>query len=350
MTYSIKTLCKSTVLILVIVGSLLSWPVTAKDETRLTGAGASFPAPLYLRWFRDYYLSHRNIEVDYQAIGSGAGINNFIDKRLDFAGSDLPLSPQEIAKIEGGVIQIPMTAGAVVLSYNVAGIKGLRLSREALVAIFLGKVARWNDPVIAGSNPGLTLPDLPITVVTRAESSGTSYVMSRHLAAISKPFADKVGVSMSPNWPTALKKRGALIKGHGNGGVAAMVQAIPGGIGYIQYSYAYLTHMPIAAVENQHGEYIAPESRSFRTAVEALRVDMDKDLIRDPPGAGSYPILSLSWIILHKKYEDNRKEEALKGVIRYCLTDGQNISDELGYIPFSKESVERILKVLDSDQ
>ena len=350
MVQGTKVICRSVLLVLIVTGSLLSSPVIAKDETRLTGAGASFPAPLYLRWFRDYYLSHPDIQVDYQAIGSGAGINNFIDKRLDFAGSDLPMSPEEIAAVEGGVTQIPMTAGAVVLSYNVAGIKNLQLSRSAMVAIFLGELTRWNHPVIAAANPGVKLPDLPITVVTRAESSGTSYVMSRHLAAISKSFAGAVGVSMSPNWPTALKKRGALIKGHGNGGVAAMVQAIPGAIGYIQYSYAYLTHMPIAAVENQHGEYIAPESRSFRTAVEALRVDMDKDLIRDPPGAGSYPILSLSWIILHKKYEDNRKEEALKGVIRYCLTDGQNISDELGYIPFSKESVERILKVLDSDQ
>ena len=330
-------------LTMVFMVNMFCTPLMAKDVIKLTGAGASFPAPLYLRWFRDYYLAHPDSQVDYQAIGSGAGINNFIDRRIDFAGSDLPMKPEEIDQVKGGVIQIPITAGAIVLGFNIPGIENLRLSRDALAGIFLGTIARWNDPRIASTNPDLELPDLHITVVTRADSSGTSHVMSRHLAAISKQFADTVGIAMSPNWPEALKKRGALIKGHGNGGVAAMVQAIPGAIGYMQYSYAYVTHLPIASVENQHGEYVAPASESFRAAVEALRAEMDKDLIHDPPGAGSYPILSLSWLIVHKTYQDEAKYAAMKDVIQYCLTEGQNISDKLGYIPLTEEAVDRIM-------
>jgi phosphate transport system substrate-binding protein len=350
MASGIRSFGRATLLILVMTGGLFSAPVTAKDPIRLTGAGASFPAPLYQRWFRDYFLAHPDIQVDYQAIGSWAGITNFTNRRIDFAGSDLPMSLQEIEKIEGGVVQIPMTAGAVVLGYNIPGIGGLRLSREVLAGIFLGQLARWNDPLIAAVNPGLKLPNLPITVVARLEASGTSYVMSRHLAAISKPFADSVGVSMSPSWPAALKKRGALIKGSGNGGVAAMVQAIPGAIGYMQFSYAYVTSLPIAIVENQEGAYVAPNSKSFQAAVEALRAKIDRNLVRDPPGAGSYPILTLSWLIAHRSYENKEKHEALKEVIRYCLTEGQKISDALGYIPLPNAAVERIMKELESRQ
>jgi phosphate transport system substrate-binding protein len=330
-----------------LLASVLSVPVAAAEVVKLTGAGASFPAPLYQRWFRDYFLAQPDVRVDYQAIGTGGGIENFIGGRLDFAGSDLPLTEEAAEKVEGGVVQIPMTAGAVVMTYHLPGIDGLKLSREAIAGIFLGKVARWNDPLIAAANPGVQLPDRPITVVTRADSSGTTFVMTRHLSAISPGFAESVGVTMTPVWPQALKDRGALIRGQGNGGVAAYVKAVPGSIGYVQYAYAHLTDMQMASLQNQAGEYVAPRSESFRAAVESFRAVIDLSEVSDPRAAGAYPVLTVSWLIAKRNYGDPRKSEALKDVIRYSLTEGQEISELLGYIPLTQQSILLLLQEVD---
>lgn len=311
---------------------------------RVVGAGASFPAPLYHRWFRDYFKTHPGVQFDYQSIGSGGGIEKFRMGLLDFAGSDLPLAKEELAEIEGGAIQFPMTGGAVVLTYNLPGIDTLKLSRNTVAGIFLGKIKRWNDAAIVADNPGTTLPDTLITVVVRADASGTTYVTTRHLAAISKEFDQQVGKSMSPNWPKILKKRGALIKGHGNGGVAALTQAVPGAIGYVQYSYAHLTGMAMATLQNQAGEFVAPNSESFLAAVASFRSKLDPkaDDISDPIAADAYPILALSWLLMRKEYKDPRKVEALQNILRYCLTEGQKVSAKLGYIPFRTDSAEKI--------
>jgi phosphate transport system substrate-binding protein len=247
----------------IMLASLCS-PLMAGQVVKLTGAGASFPAPLYQRWFRDYFLAHTNVHVDYQAIGSGGGIANFIEGRLDFAGSDLPMTVAQADRVEGGGVQIPMTAGAVVMVYNLPGVDGLKLPREAVAGIFLGKVERWNDPIIRAANAGVELPDRPITVVARAGSSGTTYVTTRHLSAISEEFAKTVGVTMTPVWPKILKERGALIRGQGNGGVAAYIKAVPGSIGYVQYAYGHLTNMQMASLQNQAG-------RSCRRAANRSR-------------------------------------------------------------------------------
>lgn len=318
-------------------------PSLAADVIRLTGAGASFPAPIYQRWFRDYYRDHPNVHVDYQEIGSGAGVQNLIQGRVDFAGSDQPVTDAEAAAIDGGVVQLPMTAGAVVMAYNLPGIDGLRLTREAIAAIFLGRVARWNAPLIAASNPGVEMPDLAITVVARADSSGTSYVATRHLSAISEELASTVGTTMTPVWPKQLKERGALLRGQGNGGAAAYIRAVPGAIGYVQYAYAYLTDMQMASLQNQSGAFVPPRSESFRAAVASFRADLDPSQIADPRGAGSYPILTLSWLIARKDLEE-QKAEVLADVLRYGLTDGQQVAERLGYIPLSTESVQRILQ------
>ena len=188
-------------------------PLMAAEVVKLVGAGASFPAPLYQRWFRDYYHAHPSIQVDYQAIGSGGGLTNFIEKRLDFAGSDLPISPEKIAQVEDGVVQIPLTAGAIVLGYNLPGVAELKLSREAVAGIFLGKVERWNDPAIAATNAGIELPDLPVAVVARTDSSGTTYVITRHLSAISVEFAQAVGQTMTPAWPVYSAMKTTLVSG-----------------------------------------------------------------------------------------------------------------------------------------
>jgi phosphate transport system substrate-binding protein len=319
----------------------------AADVIKLSGAGASFPAPLYQRWARDYFLAHPDVRVDYQAIGSGGGIENFIGGRLDFAGSDLPLTEEGAAQVEGGIVQLPMAAGAVVMTYNLPGIEGLRLSREAIAAIFLGKIAAWNDPLIAGANPGVTLPDTPVIVVARADASGTTFVATRHLSAISAEFAETVGATMAPVWPQALKDRGALIRGKGNGGVAAYVKAVPGAIGYVQYAYAYLTDMQMASLQNQAGDYVAARSESFGAAVKSFREELDLTEVADPRGPGAYPILTLSWLIARRDYDDDRKAMALKDVIRYALTEGQQVAGLLGYIPLSEQSVRLLLQQVD---
>lgn len=322
----------------------LSCSLAAAEIVRLTGAGASFPAPLYQRWFRDYFLAHPDVHVDYQAIGSGGGIANFIEGRLDFAGSDLRVTDADAEKVKGGIVQLPMAAGAVVMAYNLPGIDGLKLSREAVAGIFLGSVARWNDPIIRAHNEGIELPDMPITVVARADSSGTTYVTTRHLSAISEAFADRVGVTMTPVWPQVLKERGALIRGQGNGGVAAYVKAVPGSIGYVQYAYAYLTNMQIASLQNQSGQFVSANSESFRAAVASFRADLDLTHVADPRGSAAYPILTISWLIARKDYEDDKKAEVLRDVLRYGLTEGQRVADLLGYIPLTEEAVELIVQ------
>lgn len=318
----------------------------AADDIKIVGAGATFPAPLYLRWFRDYYLAHPDVKIDYQAIGSGGGVANLANGLLDFAGSDVMLTPEQIAEIQGGVVQIPATAGAVVMAYHLPGVDGLKLSREAISGIFLGRIARWNDPIIANVNPDLDLPDLPIYVIARGDASGTTFVTTRHLGAISKPFDKAIGVDMSPVWPSALQERGALLRGLGNGGVAAYIKAIPGAIGYLQYAYAHLTNMQMALLQNRKGEYVAPNSASFQAAVQSFRADLDLAEMADPSGADAYPILSLTWLILREDYPDE-KASVIKDVVRYALTEGQAVADLLGYIPLPPDAVTHLQKKLE---
>jgi phosphate transport system substrate-binding protein len=329
----------------VLMGLVLVPPLAASEQVRVQGAGASFPAPLYQRWFRDYFLSHPDVQIDYQPIGSGPGVNSFIEGRLDFAGSDQPLSGELAERAGEEILQLPLTAGAVVMTYNLPGVDHLRLSRDALSGIFLGQVARWNDPLIAAANPGVELPDFPIVVVTRVDASGTTLVVTRHLSAISTAFASEVGESMSPSWPARLTERGGLIRGHGNGGVAAFVQATVGAIGYVQYAYAHLPNMQMASVENREGDFVSAGSESFRAAIEAFRAKLDPGQLTDPEGAGAYPILALSWLLM-RPAEGDPKWEALRAVLRYALTDGQSNAPALGYIPLSDDAVSKILDYL----
>lgn len=308
----------------------------AADQVKIVGAGASFPAPIYLRWVRDYYLAHPDVRIDYQAIGSGGGIANLINGMLDFAGSDVPMKPEDAAKVPGGVVQLPMTAGAVVIAYNLPGIDDLRLSREAVSGIFMGRIAQWSDPLIAAANPGVELPDQPIVVVARGDASGTSFVTTRQLGAMSHDFAENVGVGMNPDWPKALKERGALVRGLGNGGVAAYIRAIPGSIGYLQYAYAHLGRMQMAQLQDRAGELVPPRGESFRA-------DLDLSAVSAPKGDGSYPFLSLSWMILRKDYPDE-KAAVIKDFLRYALTDGQRVAEPLGYIPLPDSAVKAILE------
>ncbi|WP_462329154.1 phosphate ABC transporter substrate-binding protein PstS [Thiohalocapsa halophila] len=306
----------------------------AQEPVKLIGTGASFPVPLYLRWFRDYHLAHPHIRVDYQSIGSAGGVKDLIAGRVDFAGTDLRLTPEEAAEVPGGVRQLPLAAGGIVVIYNLDGVPALKLSRKALVDIFSGTIARWNDAAIAATNPEASLPDKAISVVARADASGTSFKFTRYLSVLSREFAADVGTTMTPDWPDPLKQHAGLIRAPGNGGVAASVRAIPGSIGYVQYAYGLLPGISIAALENRAGKIVAPGKAAFDAARSAIMADVSTAEAKDPVNEAAYPIVALSWLVLRKEYDDPAKAAALEDLIAYALGPGQAVTERLGYLPF----------------
>src|SRR3974390_205509 len=233
------------------------------NGVKLQGAGASFPAPLYLKWFKTYSGAHSNVQVDYQSVGSGSGVKSFMDRTVDFGASDAAMKPEDMAKVEGGVQLLPMTAGAIVLAYNLPELPNLRLSREDYVGIFLGKITKWNDPAVVKANPGAKLPNTPINVVVRADSSGTTFVFSKHLAAISAEVDKAVGVNTMPNWPVGTKSKG-------NEGVTASLLTTPGSIGYVEYGYAHSQNLHMVTLENKSGNYVAVSTDSAKASMASV--------------------------------------------------------------------------------
>jgi phosphate transport system substrate-binding protein len=296
-------------------------------EVRLQGAGASFPFPIYSKWFKLYSTAHPNVQIDYQSVGSGGGVKNFIDKTVDFGASDAAMKPEEIARVETGVQLLPMTAGNIVLTYNLPGVTDLKLSRTAYAGIFLGKVKKWNDPAIAKTNPGAKLPDSAINVVVRADSSGTTFVFTQHLSAISKEFAASPGANNMPAWPVGTRSKG-------NEGVTASIQTTPGSIGYIEYGYAMTQKMPMAQLENKSGQFVAPSTASGQAALaSAILPDSLIAWVPDPEVKDAYPIATFTWLLCNKKNPDPKKAEVLRNLLLYCLTDGQKEAEALGYLP-----------------
>jgi phosphate transport system substrate-binding protein len=323
----------------------------AAEKVTLHGGGASFPAPLYIKWFKDYNRVHPDVQVNYNAFGSGAGVANLVAGRLDFAGSDIPMTDAQIAGVDKGVVQIPMTAGAVVLVYNLEGIQGLRLSREAYVGIFLGTVNNWRHPLIRQHNQGIELPDKEITVVARVDRSGTTHVLTRHLGAAKEEFAREVAVSQKPVWPQRIKTEGRLEKIAGNGGVAKLVKVLPGSIGYTEYSYAYFTNLAMAALQNKAGSFVFPTTHAFlETIAEAepsIAISASPMPI-DPASKGAYPIVSLTWLLCFETYQDPLKFQALRNVLDYCLNEGQKHIIQTGYLPLVEPLLSEARKKADS--
>ena len=313
-------------------------------EVKLKGAGASFPAPLYQKWFKSYNSVDPNVKVDYLSVGSGSGVKSVIDETVDFGASDAAMNEEEIAKVAKGVQLIPMTAGSIVIAYNLDGVDKLKLSREAYIDIFLGKIKKWNDPKIAASNPGVTLPDMPISVVVRSDSSGTTFVFTKHLSAISQEFADTVGVNKQPEWPA-----GSNTGAKGNEGITATIKQNSGSIGYIEYGYAMNADINMASLENKSGEYIAPSIESAQAALASAVMPENMIVwVSDPEGPKDYPIVTFTWIICYKQYDDEAKLKALKDVLNYSLTTGQESSVEMGYIPLPESVVEKCKAALDN--
>jgi len=317
-------------------------PAVAEGPTKLQGAGASFPAPLYTRWFKTYSDTHNGIQIDYQSVGSGSGVKAVIDNTVDFGASDAAMSAEEIGRVQGGVQLLPVTAGSIVLTYNLEGVTELKLSRKAYAGIFLGTIKMWNDPAIAQTNPGVKLPKLPINVIVRADSSGTTFVFTKHLSEVSPEFAKSPGVNKMPNWPVGTRSKG-------NEGVTASVKTTPGSIGYIEYGYAASQKLPMATLENKAGKYVAANTASGQSALAAI--EFSPEMIGwapDPAAEDAYPIVTYTWLILYKEYKDPKKLEALRNLLKYALSDGQKDAEQLGYIPLPQSTVDKVTAALES--
>ncbi len=324
-----------------LVCSTLIPTASAQEKVRLIGSGASFPFPIYAAWFKEFSKVSNGITVDYQSKGSGAGIQDLINKTVDFAGSDSAMTDEQIAKVPQGVQLLPMTAGEIVLAYNLPGVKDLRLSREAYTSIFLGKIAKWNDPKIAATNPAAKLPDMPITVVRRADSSGTTFVFTSHLSAISSDWKQGPGAGNTVNWPQSDK----IIASPKNDGVTATVKQTKGAIGYIEYSFAKLSKADVALLQNKAGQYVSPGGEGGIQALANAKLPPDMRLwLSDPDGDKAYPIASYTWMMFYKKYDDPNKAAAIRKMIDYCLTEGQKVADKMGYLPLPQNVVGEVRK------
>ena len=317
------------------------------EEIKLTGSGASFPFPIYGAWFKDFSKQTKGVTVDYQAKGSGAGIQDFINNTVDFAASDAAMDDEEIAKVKQGVVLLPMTAGEIVLSYNLPGVKALQLPRDVYVDIFMGKITKWNDPKIVAANPGVKLPAENITVVARSDSSGTTYVFTGHLSAVSEEFKSTVGHGKTAQWPKS------FVKAPKNDGVTATIKQTPGAIGYIEYGYAIATKQPMAILQNKAGKFVAPGDESGKAALASAEFPTDMlpgsdtpDLrvwVSDPAGEQAYPIATFTWMLFYKDQDDG-KAKALRDLVEYGLTKGQAMAPKMGYIPLPENVVERVRK------
>jgi phosphate transport system substrate-binding protein len=274
-------------------------------------------------------------------LGSGAGIKQFQQHLIDFGASDAAMTDQEMAPVKDGVVLLPMTAGAIVLAYNLPDVTGdLKLSRKAYAGIFLGKITNWNDPAITRTNPGLKLPETKITVVSRSDGSGTTFVFTSHLSAISDEWKNGPGPGKSVNFPVG-------VAGKGNPGVAALIKQTPGTIGYVEYGYAIQAKMPMAVLENKSGKYVKADLSTGKDALSSVELPQNlRAWVTDPNGADSYPIVTYTWLLCYKKYQNPKTVDALKSVIKYGLTTGQSFSADLGYIPLPGNVVDADMKAL----
>lgn len=310
----------------------------------LNGAGATFPAPLYERYIREFQSKNPDITVNYQGIGSGGGRRAMFNGSVDFGGSDAAMTDDEIDKVHlnRGALMIPTCGGAVAVVYNVPGVStGLKLSQSTLAGIFSAKITKWNDPKIASANPGVNLPDQPIRLVVRADSSGTTFIFTNALSAMSSAFQGQIGVNQAPLWA------GNPLKGKGNPGVAATVQQTPGSIGYVEYSYAKQNNLNFAAIQNKKGEYKLPTLEATQEALSKVKFPSNFRVFEGNP-AGGYPIAGMTWMLLYKKY-DAEKLPAIKKWITWILTEGQQLNASLDYIKVPPDVAKRALDKVNSD-
>jgi phosphate transport system substrate-binding protein len=327
--------------ILATVAIAIAATASAADSLLVNGAGATFPFPLYSKWFSEYNKLHPNLKFNYQSIGSGGGIQQITNQTVDFGASDAPMKDEQIAKIPS-VVHIPTVLGAVVVTYNVPSIKQLRLTPETLSGVFLGKITRWNDPALAKVNPGVKLPDAAISVVHRSDGSGTSNIFTDYLSKVSPEWKEKVGAGTSVKWPVGLGAKG-------NEGVTGLVKQSPGSVGYVELAYAKQNKLPTTELENHDGHFVKATLET--TSEAAAGVEMPDDFrvsITDARGKNAYPMASFTYILVPHDLQDAAKGDALVKFLWWAVHDGQRYAEPLDYAPLPKKVVEMVSAKLES--
>jgi phosphate transport system substrate-binding protein len=311
-----------------LLGLATAGAATAQQVTEISGAGATFPYPIYAKWAAAYN-QQTGVKLNYQSIGSGGGIKQIKAGTVDFGASDKPLKPEELK--QAGLMQFPMIMGGVVPVVNIEGVKPgqLKLTPQQLADIFLGKITKWNDPALAQNNPGLKLPDRKITVVHRSDGSGTTWIFTNYLSKVSKEWADKVGNESAVKWPIG-------IGGKGNEGVAAYVDRVNGGIGYVEFAYALENKIPHAQLQNQAGNYVEPSIETFQAAASGAdwkNADSFYVVLTNQPGAQSWPITGASFILMHKQQKDPQRAQAVLKFFDWAYRNGDQLAIQLHYVP-----------------
>jgi phosphate transport system substrate-binding protein len=334
-----------------LLGVALVAMATAAGTLSINGAGATFPYPMYSKWFDEYRKKDSNLQINYQSIGSGGGIKQVTEGTVDFGASDGPMNDDQLKAFQDkhgfAILHFPTVLGADVPTYNIPGVSAeLNFTPEALVGIFLGKITKWNDPQIAGANQGVNLPGNDIVVVHRSDGSGTTYIWTDYLSKVSDEWKNKVGKGTSVNWPAGLG-------GKGNEGVAGLVKQTPNSMGYIELIYAIQNKMPYGKVKNSSGAFIKADLAGVTAAAAGAAKNMPADFrvsITDAPGKTAYPISSFTWLLVPSKFSDGTKRDAMKGFIKWMLTEGQNQTEALSYAKLPKEVVAMEIKDVDKIQ
>ncbi|HVO60468.1 MAG TPA: phosphate ABC transporter substrate-binding protein PstS [Terriglobales bacterium] len=310
-------------------------------QTTLTGAGASFPYPIYSKWFSEYHNLHSDVQVNYQSVGSGAGIKQVQAGTVDFGASDGPMTDEQIASSKVKVLHVPTVLGAVVPAYNIPGVsEELKFTPDVLAGIFLGKITNWTDAAIAKANPGIKFPNQAITVVHRSDGSGTSYIFTDYLSKISSDWQNNVGKGTSVKWPVG-------VGGKGNEGVAGMIRSLPGSIGYVELIYALQNKINYGSVKNSSGNFVKASLESTTAAASGVKMPADfRVSITNPPGKNAYPIASFTWLLIPTNPADKKKGDVLKQLVKWCLTGGESTASSLSYAPLPKEVADKALATM----
>jgi phosphate transport system substrate-binding protein len=314
---------------------------SASAQMMINGAGATFPYPIYSKWFDEYAKVDPSVRFNYQSIGSGGGQKQIMAQTVDFGASDGPMSDDNLSKAPGKLLHIPTVAGAVVVTYNLEGNSALKLDGETIAGIFLGQIKKWNDPKIAATNPGVKLPDKDIVVVHRSDGSGTTFIFTDYLSKISPEWKSKAGSNTSVSWPTG-------IGGKGNEGVSGQVKQTPGALGYVELIYAIQNKMPYADIKNSAGEFVKPTLDSVTAALATANIPDDfRFSMTNAPGQGAYPIAGATWLLVYEQQKDAGKGKKLVEFLKWALTKGETMAKDLDYAPLPDAVQQRVLKRID---
>jgi phosphate transport system substrate-binding protein len=314
---------------------------TASAQMMINGAGATFPYPIYSKWFDEYAKVDPSVRFNYQSIGSGGGQKQILAQTVDFGASDGPMSDDNLAKAPGKLLHIPTVAGADVVAYNLPGNPALKFDADTITGIFLGKIKKWNDSKITALNPGVSLPDKEIVVVHRSDGSGTTFIFTDYLSKVSPEWKEKVGTNTSVNWPTG-------IGGKGNEGVAGQVRQTPGALGYVELIYATQNRMPYAEVKNSAGDFVKPRVESVTAALATADIPDDfRFSMTNAPGKDAYPIAGATWLLVYEQQKDPAKGKKLVEFLKWSLTQGEKMAKDLEYAPLPENVQQRVLKRID---